>query len=143
MAAAVGMSIFGAILNATAFTGGNVLAQTLSGQGETFEKERERHDRALEKFNRDTEKYREQRELIYDWKKKQQSKEYEAERELSITDDDLKLYSEVTQERSPKFSTKLMSEPKFNDYYSPSDEQKQWEKIYVAAGLIGGVFLFL
>ena len=130
MAAAVGITVLGAILNATAFTGGSILGQRLSGQGAELVKERERHDKALEKFNRDTEFYREYRQKVYDWEKMKKDKSYSAAADLSATDEDLKRYEEV--------------EPLLSSYYEPSEVQKKWELIYVAGGLVsGGILLFL
>ena len=117
MAAAVGITVLGAILNATAFTGGSILGQRLSGQGAELVKERERHDKALEKFNRDTEFYREYRQKVYDWEKMKKDKSYSAAADLSATDEDLKRYEEV--------------EPLLSSYYEPSAVQKKWEMIYL------------
>ena len=120
----------GAILNATAFTGGSILGQRLSGQGAELVKERERHDKALEKFNRDTEFYREYRQKVYDWEKMKKDKSYSAAADLSATDEDLERYEEV--------------EPLLSSYYEPSEVQKKWEMIYIAGGLVsGGILLFL
>ena len=120
----------GAILNATAFTGGSILGQRLSGQGAELVKERERHDKALEKFNRDTEFYREYRQKVYDWEKMKKDKSYSAAADLSATDEDLERYEEVA--------------PLLSSYYEPSEVQKKWEMIYIAGGLVsGGILLFL
>ena len=51
MASAVAMMIGGAVVNALAFTGGNFLFSKL-GKTQDAEKERERHDRAVEQFGR-------------------------------------------------------------------------------------------
>ena len=145
MAAAVGMTMLGAVLNATAFTGGSILGQKLSGQGGELVQERERHDRALEKFNDDTEAYREKQQQIYDWKKKREGKEYKADRDLAATDEDIELYNiewnsykgEVGEQPAPA------SKPVLSDYYTPSEEQKKWELIYIGGGLVvGGLVVF-
>ena len=134
MAAAVGITVLGAILNATAFTGGSILGQRLSGQGAELVKERERHDKALEKFNRDTEFYREYRQKVYDWEKMKKDKSYSAAADLSATDEDLRVYEEVADHPEPLLSS----------YYEPSEVQKKWEMIYIAGGLVsGGILLFL
>ena len=134
MAAAVGITVLGAVLNATAFTGGSILGQKLSGQGAELVKERERHDRALEKFNRDTEFYREYKQKVYDWQKMKKDKSYSAEADLSATDEDLQIYEEVVSHPEPVLSS----------YYQPSEVQKKWELIYITGGLVsGGILLFL
>ena len=127
------MTMLGAVLNATAFTGGSILGQKLSGQGAELVKERERHDKALEKFNRDTEAYREYQQKVYDWKKKKVDKNYKAERDLSETDEDLQLYEAIVRHPPPMLSS----------YYQPSETQKSWELMYIAGGLAaGGVLIF-
>ena len=132
MAAAVGMTMLGAVLNATAFTGGSILGQKLSGQGGELIEERERHDRALEKFNDDTEAYRERQQQIYDWKKRREGKMFKAGRELAATDEDLRLFEQEMGSRQPVLS----------DYYTPSEKQKKWEVIYIGGGLVvGGLIL--
>ena len=57
------MMAIGAVLNAAAFTGGNLLGHLMSGK----DGEQERHDRALEKYNNDMEAYREHRKKVLDW----------------------------------------------------------------------------
>ena len=128
--AGLGMITIGAILNATAFTGGSILGQKFSGHSEEFLKERERHNQAAEKFQADVEKYNERRQQIYDWKKKSGDKEFLSERDLDITDSDLQTYAEA-QAPSPVFS----------NYYQPSSNQKKWEMMYIGGGLIIGFWL--
>ena len=137
MAAAVGMTMLGAVLNATAFTGGSILGQKLSGQGGELVQERERHDRALEKFNDDTEAYRERQQQIYDWKKRREGKMFKAGRELAATDEDLRLFEqEMGGQPAPT------RQPVLSDYYTPSEKQKKWELIYIGGGLVvGGLIL--
>ena len=53
--ASIAFMIGGAILNATTFVGGSYLAKYLSGG--SSEAERIRHDKALEEYQRDAEKY--------------------------------------------------------------------------------------
>ena len=87
------MITLGAILNATAFTGGSILGQKFSSQGDKFLQEKERHNKAQEKFQADVEKYNERRQLMYDWKKKKENKEFKSERDLDMTDSDLQAYA--------------------------------------------------
>ena len=124
--ASLGMITLGAILNATAFTGGSILGQKLSGQGGEFLQERERHNKAQEKYAADTEKYNEKRQRIYDWKKKRSDAEFTSERDLDMTDSDLQAYSAAQA-------------PVFSNYYRPSPNQKKWELIYIAAGGVAGL----
>ena len=126
MATAVGMTILGAILNATAFTGGNILGQKLSGTGDALAAERVRHDKAMEKFTKDREKWSEKRLLLADWQRQEQISDAQAGAELRDTDFAL---SEVAEFEKPKFSS----------YYSPSPQQKKYEVIYIAGGLVLGL----
>ena len=116
------MMIGGAILNATAFTGGNYLAKYLSGRNEDTEKIR--HDKAMEKYQRDYAAYQEKRLKMLDWKLKRKDEKYQASKNISATNQAFELYAQ-------------MNEPKFSDYYKPSDEQKTGEMAYVGAGMLG------
>ena len=132
MAAGVGMITLGAILNATAFTGGSVLGQKFSGHGEEFILERERHNQAEEKFQADVEKYNQRRQKIYDWRKKRTDAGFSSERDLDVTDSDLQVYEAATER------------PVFSNYFQPSPHQKTWELVYIGGGLaLGFGFLFL
>ena len=67
MASAVAMMVGGAILNATTFVGGSYLAKYLSGDGaKEVLYEKERHDKALEKYQRDYAAYEEKRKKFLD-----------------------------------------------------------------------------
>ena len=116
------MMIGGAILNATAFVGGNYLAKSLSGHN--VDTEKIRHDKALEKYQKDYAEYQEKRQKMIDWKMKKKDEKYQASKNISTTNQAFELYSQ-------------MQEPKFSDYYKPSDEQKTGEMVYVGAGMLG------
>ena len=116
------MMIGGAILNATAFVGGNYLAKSLSGHN--VDAEKIRHDKALEKYQKDYAEYQEKRQKMLDWKMKKKDEKYQASKNISTTNQAFELYGQ-------------MQEPKFSDYYKPSDEQKTGEMVYVGAGMIG------
>ena len=128
------MITLGAILNATAFTGGSVLGQKFSGHGEEFLLERERHNQAQEKFQADVEKYNERRQKIYDWKKKREDVGFSSERDLDVTDSDLQVYEEAVAQAT---------RPVFSEYFQPSSHQKTWELVYIGGGLVLGWFLLL
>ena len=63
--ASIAIMLGGAVLNATTFIGGSYLAKYLSG-GNT-DQERVRHDKALEKYQKDYSKYEENRQRVLDW----------------------------------------------------------------------------
>ena len=63
--ATVAVMLGGAILNATTFIDGSYLANYSSGDDSSVEKKR--HDKALEKYQKDYAKYQENREKLLDW----------------------------------------------------------------------------
>ena len=62
--ATVAMMLGGAILNASTFIGGSYLAKYFSGDDASREKKR--HDKAMEKYQKDYAKYQENREKVLD-----------------------------------------------------------------------------
>ena len=116
------MMIGGAILNATAFTGGNYLARYLSGKN--VDTEKIRHDKAMEKYEKDYQEYQEKRQKMLDWRIKRKDEKYQAAKNISTTNQAFELYGQMT-------------EPKFSDYYKPSGDQKTGEMVYVGAGMMG------
>ena len=112
----------GAILNAGAFTGGNMLAKYIMGRN--VDTEKIRHDKAMEKYQRDYAAYQEKRQKMLDWKMKKKDEKYQASKNISATNQAFELYGQMT-------------EPKFSNYYKPSDDQKTGEMIYVGAGMMG------
>ena len=63
--ASIAIMLGGAVLNASTFIGGSYLAKYLSGT--KTDQERRRHDKALEKYQRDYAKYQENRQKLLDW----------------------------------------------------------------------------
>ena len=115
------MMFGGAILNATAFVGGSYLAKYFSG--DKTDTEKIRHDKALEKYQKDYATFQENRQKLIDWEVKKKDDKYQASKNISNTDEALKLYSQ-------------MHEPKFSDYYRPSENQKMGEMAYVGGGML-------
>ena len=62
----IALMIGGAIINATTFVGGSYLAKYLSGSSDSDE-EKKRHDLAVEKYQKEYEKYEENRAKLNDW----------------------------------------------------------------------------
>ena len=113
--------IGGAVLNATAFVGGSYLAKYLSGNKTDTEKIR--HDKAMEKYQRDYAEYQEKRQKLMDRKMKKKDEKYQATKNISTTNEQFALYEQ-------------MHEPKFSDYYRPSNNQKMGEMVYVGGGML-------
>ena len=63
--ASITIMIGGAIINATAFVGGNYLARYLSG--DSAGQEKKRHDLAVEKYEKEYQKYQENRTKLLNW----------------------------------------------------------------------------
>ena len=119
--ATIAMLVGGAILNATTFVGGSYLAKYLSG--DKTDAEKIRHDKAMEKYQKDYEEYQEKRQKLMDWKMKKKDEKYHASKNISTTNEQFALYEQ-------------MHEPKFSDYYRPSDNQKMGEMAYVGGGML-------
>ena len=75
-----------------------------------------------------------------DWYSQRRDKEDIAAREMSNTDEALKLYNRV-HEAVDQPQITLGKEPDFNNYYKPSSSQKTGEIVYVSAGMLGVVYL--
>ena len=136
--ASIAIMIGGAIINATAFVGGNYLAKYLSG--DSAGQEKKRHDLAMEKYEKEYQKYQENRTKLLDWIATNDRIKDEAKQNLENTDYALKLYNETHRDQMD------LNEPQFSDFYKPSVQQKQGEMIYVGAsalaiGLVASHFL--
>ena len=125
--ATIALMIGGAVLNATAFVGGSYLAKYLSGSN--TDTERIRHDKAIEKYQRDYAAYQEKRQRLLDWYNQQRDEEHQASQNLTDTDEAFKLYSQT----HPDYS---LQEPRLSDYYRPSDDQRMGEMAYVGGGML-------
>ena len=108
--------IGGAIINATAFVGGNYLAKYLSG--DSAGQEKKRHDLAVEKYEQEYQKYQENRTKLLDWIATNDRIKDEAKQNLENTDYALKLYNATHQDQMD------LKEPQFSDFYKPSVQPK-------------------
>ncbi len=134
MASVIAMSLVGAVLNATAFIGGNYLAKAFSGGN--ADKERVRHDKAVEKFNRDHNSWSEKRQGIYDYINTQNEKKRNSETDFNITDESLETYKNTRLDD-------LGQEPVFSTYYQKPDYMTEYEYLYIIGGLgIGGFIIY-
>ena len=131
--------IGGAILNAITFVGGSYLAKYMSG--DDLGAERKRHDLALEKYERDDQTWQKSRQRVMDWYSTRRDEQDIAARDLSNTDEALKLYNKTRPSKVHSEDKIDVNEPNFNDYYKPSSSQKTGEIVYVSAGMLGVVYL--
>ena len=136
--ASIAIMIGGAIINATTFVGGSYLAKYLAGNNS--DAERKRHDLALEKYERDGEAWRENRQRVMDWYSQRRDQQDRAAQDMGNTDEALKLYNRVHQAVDQP-SISIGKEPQFENYYKPSSSQKTGEIAYVAGGMVAVVYL--
>ena len=127
--ASIAIMLGGAVLNASTFIGGSYLAKYLSGT--KTDQERRRHDKALEKYQRDYAKYQENRQKLLDWQEQNRHEDAIASQNFENTDEALKLYNKFHPDENMQ-----INEPVFSDYYRPSKEQKIGEMAYVSGGMM-------
>ena len=130
--ASIAIMIGGAIINATAFVGGSYLAKFISGDSESASlEEKKRHNLAVEKYQKELEKYEENRAKLNDWIQTNDRMKDEAKQNFANTDFALKLYNKVHQQKIDH-----LKEPQFSDFYQPSESQKQGELIFVGTSAL-------
>ena len=121
-----------AVLNAAAFIGGNYLARALGGDDKAALEEIERHDKALEAYQAACAKYIRDRTKLLDWIETNAQIKAQAKQNFTNTDYAFKLYNQAHHEERmipPK-------EPKFSDFYQPSERQKNGELLFVGTGAL-------
>ena len=130
------MMVGGAVVNALAFTGGNYLFSQF-GNSRAAEEERKRHDLAAEALQRAEVEYRHKRQLRLDYLNRQLLEEQHSAQVFEDVNAAAREYWLVTGgdkaklDRVPDTGT----EPTLNDYYQPSESQKEYELMFLAGGL--------
>jgi uncharacterized iron-regulated membrane protein len=129
---AIAMMLAGALANALAFTGSSFLFSKLSK--DSIDKERKRHDEAVEKLQKAQVKCQEKRQKRIDFINKRLLAEKRADRKFTELNDAMREYSQVFGEHlSPLPSAK----PQLSDFYTPSDGQHERELAFIALGMVG------
>ena len=129
--ASVVMLIGGALANALAFTGSSYLFHRLSK--DSIDKERKRHDAAIEQLQATQIECAHQRQQQIDSINKQLRLERKAETKFTELNDATREYHEVFgHELLP-----LPREPVLSDFYTPMDEQHFRELGFIALSMIG------
>lgn len=134
MASAVAMMVGGAITNALAFSGSNYL---FSHMGSHADEERKRHDKAMEKLEAATTAWNQKRIMRLDFISEQMKKENKAMNEFDDVDQAMKQYYYVTGEKLPA----LPDKPELSDFYTPSEDQKNRELIFIVLGMTATGFI--
>jgi len=129
--ASIAMLVGGAIVNAAAFTGGNILNKYLSGDGGAMA-EKTRHDKALEAYEAAQAHYAHERTKLLDWIEINRENKELAKQNLTNTDYAFKLYNQA----HPDMKMTMPKEQKFSDFYQPSEAQKQGELIFVGGSVL-------
>jgi len=132
MATAIAMLIGGAIVNALAFSGSNYAFHMLDKSKADVEKKR--HDLAIEKLNEDTEKWSKDRRRKLDFINQELMKQNIAARDQKHMDDAMRLYSIYYPESTSHTSTATLPKPKLSDYYTPSEEMRKYEYLWIILG---------
>ena len=127
MAGIVAM-LFGAGINALAFSGSNYMFSKLSGHGAG---ERKRHNEAIEKLQKDRNSWVKERQQRLDFINQQLQRERHAEHTFSEVNEAMEAYYIAT---SKKLSP-LRSKPVLSDFYHPSDQQKNNEILFIISSL--------
>ena len=131
--ASIAMMIGGAVLNATAFTGGNYLAKFLAGDNSKAAlDEKTRHDKALEAYQSAVAKYSHERTQLLDWINTNEEIKEHADKNFTNTDYAFKLYNQ----NHPDQRLTVPKRPNFSDMYQPSELQKQGELLFVGGGAL-------
>jgi len=130
------MMMGGAVVNALAFTGGNYLFSMLGDKSAEAEKERKRHDLAIEELQRSHANYQHKRQLRRDYLNQQLQAEQHSAQVFDV-DVAMREYWLVTggDESKLKAVPEDGKEPKLSDYYSPSETQQQYELAFIVGGL--------
>ena len=136
MASAVAMMIGGAVVNALAFTGGNFLFSKL-GKGNDAEKERERHDKAVEQLEAAQTAWNKQRMQRLDFINEEMQKEHHAVQTFDDVNQAMKQYYYITG----KSLDPLPPELKLNDFYTPSSNQQDREIVFIVLGMAATGFV--
>jgi len=108
--ASIAIMIGGAVLNATAFIGGNYLARALDGGDKAALQEKKRQDKALEVYRAAYAKYMRNHTHLLDWIATNAQEKEQAKQNFTNTDYAFKLYNQAHPDeqmippKEPKFS---------------------------------------
>ena len=113
-------------MNALAFSGTNFVFSRITDHGE---KERKRHDLALEKLQRARDEWDQDRMQRLDFINKRVSEKNERPYINNVDEAILEYYRVFAKQIKP-----LPPEPQLSDFYHPSEAQKSGQLLFVAVG---------
>ena len=119
--ASIGFLIRGALINALAFTGSNYLFSSLSK--ESIDKERKRHDKAIEDLQRAQIEWAKKRQERLDYINNEIMKEHKAEKRFMDLNSAMQQYFIATGRRLEPLPPK----PVLSNFYVPSEDHHSQE----------------
>ena len=128
MAGIVAM-LFGAGINALAFSGSNYMFSKLSNHGAG---ERKRHNQAIEKLQKDRNSWVKERQQRLDFINQQLQRERHAEHTFSEVDDAMEAYYIATEK---KITTIKIKNPFYLTFIIQVDQQKNNEILFIISSL--------
>ena len=135
--ASIGFLIREALVNALAFRGSNILFSSLSK--ESIEKERKRHDKAIEDLQRAQMEWARKRQERLDYINNQIMKQRKAEKRFADLNSAMKQYFIVTGRRLEPLPPKLV----LSDFYVPSEDHHNRELTFITLSMVAiGAFLW-
>ena len=135
--ASIGFLIRGALVNALAFTGSNYLFSSLSK--ESIEKERKRHDKAIEDMQQAQLLWAKKRQQRLDYINDEIAKEHKAEKRFMDLNSAMEQYFIVTGRQLEPLPPK----PVLSDFYVPSEDHHNCELAFIFISMAGiGAFLW-
>ena len=136
--ASIAMMLGGALANALAFTGSSFLFSNLSK--DRIDKERKRHDLAIEKLQKEQIEWQQKRQERIDFINKQLMLEKKAQVKFTELEDAMREYYSVFGERLKPLPPK----PVLSDFYTPSDDQHERELAFITLSMagIGGILYY-
>ena len=135
--ASIEFLIGGALINALAFTGSNYLFSSLSK--ESTDKERKRHDKAIEDLQRAQIEWAKKIQERLDYINNEIMKEHKAEKRFMDLNSAMQQYFLVTGRQLEPLPPK----PVLSDFYVPSEDHRNPELAFITISMIGiGAFLW-
>ena len=124
--ASIAMLVGGAIVNALAFSGSNFLFSKLK-----TDEERKRHDKAIEQLQAAQAEWSRKRTERIDFINEDLRRQNHAVQTFHDVDQAMQEYYLVTG----KSLNPIGSEPQLSDFYTPSDDQKNREYLFIILGM--------